>query len=102
VFAVTAGAFVPVNFIAVRLAENLVHPRVLNATAGDMPGEMRLTFLVSLLAISLLYLTLMKLELSSKHARAQLKRLRTLLEAEPPAGAAATPLATVPARPTYD
>src|SRR6185503_13689628 len=47
VFAITAGAFVPINFIAVRLAENLVHPRVLNQTAGDMPGEMRLTFLVA-------------------------------------------------------
>jgi heme exporter protein C len=102
VFAITAGAFVPINFAAVRLAENLVHPRILNATAGDMPGEMRLTFLVSLLGISLLYLTLMKLELSSKHARAQLKRLRRLLETEPPAGAASTPLSTVPARPTYE
>jgi heme exporter protein C len=102
VFAITAGAFVPINFLAVRLAENLVHPRVLNATAGDMPGEMRLTFLVSLLGIALLYLTLVKLELTSKHARAQLKRLRRLLEAEPPAGAASTPLTTVPARPTYD
>jgi heme exporter protein C len=102
VFAITAGAFVPINFIAVRLAQNLVHPRVLNATAGDMPGEMRLTFLVSLLGISLLYLTLVKLELTSKHARAQLKRLRRLLEAEPPAGPSTTPLTTVPARPTYD
>jgi heme exporter protein C len=102
VFAITAGAFVPINFIAVRLAENLVHPRVLNATAGDMPGEMRLTFLVSLLGISLLYLTLVKLELTSKHARAQLKRLRRLLEAEPQAGPTTTPLTTVPARPTYD
>ena len=102
VFAVTAGAFVPINFAAVRLAENLVHPRVLNATAGSMPGEMRLTFLVSLLGISLLYLTLVKLELTSKHARARLKRLRTLLESEPSAGAPATPLTTVPARPTYD
>jgi heme exporter protein C len=102
VFAITAGAFVPINFLAVRLAQNLVHPRVLNATAGDMPGEMRLTFLVSLLGVALLYLTLVKLELTSKHARAQLKRLRRLLESEPPAGAATTPLATVPARPTYD
>jgi heme exporter protein C len=102
VFAITAGAFVPINFLAVRLAENLVHPRVLNATAGDMPGEMRLTFLVSLLGIALLYLTLAKLELTSKRARARLKRLRTLLEAEPAAGAASTPLTTVPARPTYD
>jgi heme exporter protein C len=102
VFAVTAGAFVPINFIAVRLAENLVHPRVLNATAGDMPGEMRLTFLVSLLGIALLYLTLINLELASKRSRARLKRIRTLLEAEPPSGATATPLTTVPARPSYD
>jgi heme exporter protein C len=102
VFAITAGAFVPINFIAVRMAENLVHPRVLNTTAGDMPGEMRLTFLVSLLGIALLYLTLMQLELSSKHARAQLKRLRRLLESEPPAGAATTPMATMPAQPERD
>ncbi len=101
VFAITAGAFVPINFVAVRLAQNLVHPRVLNATAGDMPGEMRLTFLVSLLGIALLYLTLVKFELTAKHTRAQLKRLRRLLEAEPPAGASAALLTTVPARPTY-
>src|SRR6476661_10072566 len=95
VFAITAGAFVPINFLAERLAQNLVHPRVLNETAGDMPGEMRLTFLVSLLAIALLYVTLVKLELTSKHARAQLKRLRRLLESEPQTGAASAPLSTV-------
>jgi heme exporter protein C len=99
-FAITAGAFVPINFIAVRLAENLVHPRVLNTTAGNMPGEMRLTFYVSLIGIALLYLTLVKLELTSKHARAQIKALRRLLESEAPSGGAtSTPLATVPARP---
>ena len=48
VFAITAGAFVPLNFIAVRLAEKFTHPRVLSQTGGSMPGEMRLTFLVSL------------------------------------------------------
>jgi heme exporter protein C len=102
VFAITAGAFVPINFLAVRLAESLVHPRVLNQTAGDMPGEMRLTFLVALAAIGLLYVTLMKFELTSKHARGQLRRLRRLLEEEdrPAAGATGPPVATVPARPT--
>jgi heme exporter protein C len=102
VFAITAGAFVPINFLAVRLAESLVHPRVLNQTAGDMPGEMRLTFLVALAAIGLLYVTLMKFELTSKHARGQLRRLRRLLEEEdrPAAGAAGPPVATVPARPS--
>ena len=101
VFAVTAGAFVPINFLAVRLAESLVHPRVLNATAGDMPGEMRLTFLVALAGMALLYVTLVKVELTSKHARFQLKRLRRMLEHEEVAGGATSaPLATVPARPT--
>jgi heme exporter protein C len=100
VFAITAGAFVPINFIAVRLAENLVHPRVLNTTAGAMPGEMRLTFLVSLLGIALLYVTLVKLELTSKHARAQIRRLRRMLEDEPPSGGrTSSPIATVPAKP---
>jgi heme exporter protein C len=41
---------------------------------------MRLTFLVSLLAMALLFVTLWKLELTSKHAAAQLKRLRRRLE----------------------
>ena len=48
VFAIIAGAFVPLNFMAVRMAESLVHPRVLSTTGGSMPGSMRLTFLVSL------------------------------------------------------
>jgi heme exporter protein C len=80
VFAIVAGAFVPVNFIAVRLAEAYTHPRVLSQTGGNLPGEMRLTFLVSLLAMTLLFITLWKLELSSKHAAQQLKRLRARLE----------------------
>jgi heme exporter protein C len=100
VFAIMAGAFVPINFIAVRLSENLVHPRVLNATAGDMPGEMRLTFLVALAGVALLYVTLVKLELTAKHARLQLKALRRALEDEQyESGPASSPLATVPAQP---
>jgi heme exporter protein C len=100
VFAITAGAFVPVNFIAVRLAENLVHPRVLNQTAGDMPGEMRLTFLIAVAGMALLYVTLVKLELTSKHARGQLRQLRRLLEEEATGGGAApSPVITVPAKP---
>src|SRR5438045_7115641 len=68
VFAVVAGAFVPLNFIAVRLAQQYVHPRVLTQTGGNLPGEMRLTFLVSLGALTLLFITLWKLEPASKTA----------------------------------
>ena len=80
VFAIAAGAFVPINFTAVRLAEAMTHPRVLSQTGGSLPGEMRFTFLVCLLAMTLLFVTLWKLELTSKRASIQLKRLRTRLE----------------------
>jgi len=107
VFSIVAGAFVPLNFVAVRLAQAFSHPRVLSTTGGNMPGSMRLTFLVSLLAIALLYITLWKLELTSKNATMQLKRLRRRLELEldeqhVAAGAPAPPVGTVPAQPVGD
>jgi heme exporter protein C len=100
VFAITAGAFVPINFIAVRLSESLVHPRVLSTTGGNMPGDMRFTFFVALVGMALLYTTLVKLELTAKHARGQLRSLRRALEIEQAeSGPVSSPLATVPARP---
>jgi len=75
-FAVMAGAFVPVNFVAVRLAETVTHPRVLSATGGQMPGAMRVTFLACLAAMVLLYVVLWRLELARKSAAIELKRLR--------------------------
>ena len=82
VFAITAGAFVPLNFVAVRLAEKYTHPRVLSETGGNMPGDMRLTFFVCIAAMALLFTTLWKLELTNKHTAEQLKRLRRRLEAQ--------------------
>src|SRR5687768_14140528 len=46
VFAVTAGAFVPLNFMAVRAAQSLVHPRTFATADGGLPPKMWLTFLV--------------------------------------------------------
>jgi heme exporter protein C len=87
VFAITAGAFVPLNFIAVRMAESLVHPRTFATANGGLPGEMMFTFLVSLAAIGLLWVTLVKFELTAKSASGQLKRLRRALDAPAPGGA---------------
>jgi len=81
VFAITAGAFVPLNFIAVRMAEAYTHPRVLSTTGGHMPAEMRVTFIVALIGMALLFTTLWKLELAAKRAAMQLRRRR-----EPPPG----------------
>ncbi len=79
VFAVVAGAFVPINFIAVRLADPLIHPRVLNQAGGDLPGEMRIAFYTSLVGMALLFVTLYRFEMASKHARAQLKSIKRRL-----------------------
>lgn len=94
VFSVTAAAFVPLNFVAVRLAQQYVHPRVLTLGGGQLPGSMALTFYISLLGIALLYLTLWKYEMTSKNTRMQVRRLRrTLLgdDALRPAGRSAAP-----------
>jgi heme exporter protein C len=79
VFAVVAGAFVPLNFIAVRLAQAYTHPRVLGTTGGSLPGSMRFTFLVALAGMTLLFITLWKYEMTSKHASQQLRALRRKL-----------------------
>jgi heme exporter protein C len=95
VFAIAAGAFVPINFMAVRLATAHIHPRVLSKTGGSLPGEMRLTFLVSLLGVALLFVTLWKVELTAKNASMKLKKLRQRLEADQtPATPMPEPVAT--------
>ena len=82
VFSVIGGAFVPLNFIAVRAATSLTHPRVLSTTGGDMPRSMRFTFLVALAGMTALFITLNKYELTSKHASFSLRALRRRLAAE--------------------
>jgi heme exporter protein C len=78
VFAIVAGAFVPLNFLAVRLSQSLVHPRVLSNTK-NLPGPMALTFVVALLGMALLYVTLWKYEMASKNTTWQLRQLRKRL-----------------------
>jgi heme exporter protein C len=85
VFAVTAGAFVPLNFLAVRMAQSLVHPRVFATSEGGLPNSMLITFLVCFAAVALLWVTLVKFELTAKSASGQLKRLRRALDAPGPA-----------------
>ena len=95
VFAVIAGAFVPLNFVAVRLAQAFTHPRVLSATGGNMPGSMRLAFLAALGAVALLYVTLWRIEIAAKDASGELRRQRRRLEAAL-ADDAAVPAAEAP------
>lgn len=80
VFAITAGAFVPLNFMAVRAAESLVHPRTFGTVEGGMPGEMWLAFGVCFAAMAALWTLLVCFELLAKRTSGQLSRLRRALE----------------------
>src|SRR4051794_33883032 len=83
VFAITAGAFVPLNFIAVRAAQSLVHPRVFATANGGLPGSMLLTFVVCLAGMAILWVALVRFELAAKSPPASLSRLRRALDGEP-------------------
>src|SRR5919112_68938 len=82
VFAVVAGAFVPLNFLAVRLAQAYTHPRVFATADGGLPAKMQLAFLASLAGMALLYVTLWRYEMASKHTSAQLRALRRKLSGD--------------------
>ena len=82
VFAITAGAFVPLNFLAVRLADPYIHPRVLNQGGSDLPDSFRLPFYLGILGMALLFAALYQYELSNKHARSQIRQLRRKLGGE--------------------
>jgi heme exporter protein C len=78
VFAITAGAFVPLNFMAVRAATSLVHPRTFDS-ADNLPGAMRSAFLVCFLGMALLYVLLWQYEIAHKTTVAQLRALKRKL-----------------------
>ena len=95
VFAVTAGAFVPLNFIAVRMADSLVHPRVFATAEGGLTPKMTATFLICMIGMALLWTTLVHFELAAKSSRARLGRLRRALEGDD-AQASGSRIAPVP------
>jgi heme exporter protein C len=94
VFAIVAGAFVPLCFGAVRMAQTVTHPETGTMTTSG-PGSVTLTFLVSLTGMALLFVTLCKYEMASKNVTSQLRRLRRRLEGGedqlPAAGRSAAP-----------
>jgi heme exporter protein C len=106
VFAITAGAFVPINFAIVRLSTAYLHPRVLGDISGNLPGRFQVVFYLSLVSIGLLWITLWRYEMTSKHARAQLRALRRLLAGDdddiPAPRRSAVPVLTASAGPAGD
>jgi heme exporter protein C len=94
VFAIMAGAFVPLNFMAVRLADPLIHPRTFSSSGG-LPAEMAVAFAVCLAGMALLWVTLVRFELAAKGSSGDLRRIRRALEGEEAPAAAPVGIAPV-------
>ena len=80
VYALFGVVLVPVSFLAIRLAEQVLHPAPLfNRDGPQMSASMFLTFCVCLGAMVSLASALYLIELSGKRAEASLRELRELL-----------------------
>lgn len=77
VFAITAGAFVPICFGAVRAQQTQIHPHTFGS--GELPGPMWVTFLACFVAMAMLYYTLYRFEIATKLARGRVRSLRRQL-----------------------
>jgi heme exporter protein C len=79
VYALFGVALIPVSFLAIRLANDFIHPTVFTSHGPQMSGLMFFTFCVSWAALLALAACLYHLELSGKRLDARLRELRELL-----------------------
>jgi heme exporter protein C len=79
VYALFGVALIPVSFLAIRLAEGLIHPVVFERDGPDMEGSMFLAFCVCFAGMLALAGALYLIELAGKRADASLRELRERL-----------------------
>jgi len=79
VYALFGVALIPVSFLAIRLANDFIHPTVFTSHGPQMSGLMFFTFCVSWAALLALAACLYHLELAGKRLDARLRELRELL-----------------------
>ena len=68
VYALFGVALIPVSFLAIRLAENIIHPTVFTRDGPQMSGTMFLTFCLAWLAMTVLAYALYRLEMNIRMA----------------------------------
>jgi heme exporter protein C len=90
VFAVVGAVFVPLNFMAVRMATALIHPRTFDST-DNLPGSMAIAFLICTIGMTLLFVTLVQYEMTQKNTTFQLRALRRRLGDDVVVGRSAAP-----------
>ena len=79
VYALFGVALIPVSFLAIRLAEDFIHPTVFTREGPQMTGSMFLTFCVAWAATTALFAALYQLELAGKRLDERLRDLREAL-----------------------
>ncbi len=80
VYALFGVVLIPISFLAIRLAENYIHPTVFTPRVRDnLPGSMLFTFCVSWVALLVTASALYRIELAGKRIDARLRELRELL-----------------------
>jgi len=80
VYALFGVVLIPISFLAIRLAENFIHPVVFTRDGPQMSGDMFFTFCVCLAGTLLLAGTLYLNELAGKRLDLRLRELRESLE----------------------
>jgi heme exporter protein C len=83
VYALFGVVLIPISFLAIRLAQDFVHPVVFTRSGPQMSGSMFAAFCVSWAAVTLLAYVLYRVELLGKLVDARLRELREALEPRP-------------------
>ncbi|MFL6035929.1 MAG: cytochrome c biogenesis protein CcsA [Gaiellaceae bacterium] len=79
VYSLFGVVLIPISFLAIRLANEYIHPVAFNRHGPQMSGSQFLTFCVCLVAMLSLFAALYRLELAGKRLDAHLRELRELL-----------------------
>jgi heme exporter protein C len=79
VYALFGVVLIPISFLAIRLAQDYIHPTVFTSQGPQMSGSMFLTFCVSWAAILATAHALYRVELAGKQIDARMRELRELI-----------------------
>ncbi len=79
VYALFGVVLIPISFLAIRLANDFIHPTVFTSRGPQMSGSMFATFCVCLAAMLALAASFYAIELAGKRLDARLRELRELL-----------------------
>jgi heme exporter protein C len=79
VYALFGVVLIPISFLAIRLAEDLIHPVVFTRDGPQMSGEMFATFCICFAGMLALAAALYTVELTGKRIDERLRELKELL-----------------------